>query len=431
VTTVIRAKIAHSPGNPFLQEGTLEAFEDGALAFRDGRILACGSSGDVLAGHPGAAVIDARDSILLPGFVDCHVHYPQIGVIGAMGLELLDWLRSRALPEEARLADGEYARSLAGAFVRALAANGTTTALVFGSHFPAAQESLFSAAEASGLRVASGLVVSDRGLLSELHLTPVEAVAASRMLIERWHGRGRLRYAVTPRFSVSCSEAMLSACGELAQTASGLLVTSHLNETVGEVALVDELFPEAPDYLATYEQAGLVGRRSVFAHDVHVTDSELERLAGAGATVAHCPSSNASLGSGLFPLARHLAYDVRVALGTDIGAGTSPSVLGEALMAYQLQRVNPEPLLLGPGELLYLATTAGAAALGLEEETGDLRPGKSADFVIVRPPAGSTLSAVLERVGSMEEILGALFALAREDSIAEVRVAGELVWPAK
>jgi guanine deaminase len=333
-----------------------------------------------------------------------------------------------ALPEEARMADEGYAQSVAAAFVRALAANGTTTALVFGSHFPAAQEALFWAAEAAGLRIASGLVVSDRGLLPELHVTPEAAVEASRALIERWHGRGLLRYAVTPRFSVSCSEEMLSACGEVAGVAPGLLVTSHLNETAGEVALVRELYPAAVDYLATYEQAGLVDRRSVFAHDVHVTDSELERLAGAGAAIAHCPSSNVFLGSGLFPLARHMAAGARVVLGTDVGAGTSFSLLGEALVAYELQRVNPESVLLRPGELLHLATAAGAAALGLEDETGDLQPGKSADFVLIRPPAGGTLSAVLERAESMEEILGVLFTLAREDSIAEVRVAGEVVW---
>ncbi len=430
MTTVVRAKIAHTPGNPFVDPGALEVFEDGALAFDGGRVVGCGPSRDVLAAHSDAAVIDARDSILLPGFVDCHVHYPQIGVIGAIGLELMDWLATRALPEEARLADQAYAQSVAASFVRALGANGTTTALVFGSHFPAAQEALFSAAERSGLRIASGLVVSDRGLLPELHRSPDDASAASRALIERWHGRGRLRYAISPRFSVSCSEAMLAACGELVGVADGLLVTSHLNEAVGELALVRELYPRALDYLATYEQAGLVGRRSVFAHDVHVSDSELGRLAGAGAAVAHCPSSNAFLGSGLFPLARHLSSGVRVALGTDVGAGPSFSVLGEALAAYQLQRVNPEPVLLGSGELLYLATAAGAAALGLDDETGDLHPGKSADFLLIRPPSGSTLSAVLERVESMEEILGALFALAREESIAEVRVAGEVVWPA-
>lgn len=328
------------------------------------------------------------------------------------------------------MGDEEYARSVAATFVSRLAANGTTTALVFGSHFPAAQEALFTAAEASGLRIASGLVVSDRQLLPELHSSVEDALAASADLMSRWHGRGLLRYAVTPRFSVSCSEGMLSACGDLLGGGSDVLFTSHLNETAGEVALVRELFPAAPDYLATYEEAGLVGRRSVFAHDVQVTESELSRLASAGASVAHCPSSNVFLGSGLFPLARHRSAGVRVALGTDVGAGTSLSMLGEALAAYQLQRVNPNPVLLSPGALLHLATAAGAAALGLQDEIGDLQPGKSADFVLVRPPAQSTLAAVLEHAASMDEILGALFTLAREESIAEVRVAGGVVWPA-
>jgi guanine deaminase len=425
MTTVLRAKIAHTPGN----SGALEAFDDGGLAFDDSRILACDSYPRIAGRFPEAVTIDAGDAILVPGFVDCHVHYPQLGVIGAMGLELMDWLRSAALPEEARLADAAYASSVASTFVRALAANGTTTALVFGSHFPAAQEALFSAAEASGLRIASGLVVSDRGLVPELHLSPDDAVAASRTLIDRWHGRGLLRYAVSPRFSVSCSAAMLSACGELLGCEDGLLATTHLNEAAGELSQVRELFPQFDDYLATYERFGLLGPRSVFAHDVHASDSELQRLAAAGAAVAHCPSSNAFLGSGLFPLARHLSSGVRVALGTDVGAGTSFSMLNEALVAYEFQRVSPEPVLLSPGELLALATSAGAAALGLTDEVGDLRAGKSADFVLVRPLAGSTLAAVIERAESMEEILGALFALAREESIAEVRVAGRIVWP--
>lgn len=431
MTIIVRAKIAHTPGNPFTDEGALQVFEDGALAFEGGRILACGGSEEVLAEHSsGAELVDARDAILLPGFVDCHVHYPQLAVTGAMGLELLEWLESHALPEEARLADEAYARSVASTFTRALAANGTTTSLVFGSHFPLAQEVLFSAAEASGLRIASGLVVSDRGLLPELQLDPDDAVAASRALIERWHGRGLLRYAVTPRFSVSCSEAMLAGCEAVLQSADGLLVTSHLNETLGERELVHVLYPGFDDYLATYERFGLVGPRSVFAHDIHVTDSELARLAGAGAAVAHCPSSNAFLGSGLFPLQRHLSAGVQVGLGTDVGAGTSFSLLNEALLAYQLQRLAPQPLVLGVGELLYLATSAGAAALGLGEEVGDLCPGKSADFVLVRPEPESVLSAALARAESMEQMLGAVFTLARQESIQQVRVAGRVVWPA-
>ena len=209
-----------------------------------------------------------------------------------------------------------------------------------------------------------------------------------------------------------------------------MLVTSHLNETLGEIELVASEFPWARDYLETYERFGLVSSASVFAHDVHASDSELGRLASAGSAVAHCPSSNAFLGSGLFPLRRHLDAGVRVALGTDVGAGTGLSMLKEGLTAYQGQMLagsNGVPL--GPAGLLWLATGAGAVALGLADEVGDLSVGKSADYVLVRPPAGSTLEAVLSRASSIEEKLGALFTLAREESIAEVRVAGRVVWP--
>ncbi len=427
MTTIVRARIAHTPRNPFAEEGALEVFEDGGLAFAGGRILGCGSFSEVRGRFPDGEIVDERTAVLLPGFVDCHVHFPQLRVIGAMGLELLDWLRLRALPEEARLADDRYAAEVADRFVAGLAANGTTSALVFGSHFTGAQEALFAAAADSGLRLVSGLVVSDRRLLPELEVSAEEAFAASRELIDRWHGRGLLRYAISPRFAVSCSEEMLEVCGGLLGAAEGLLFTTHLNETVREIEAVRELFPWAGDYLACYERYGLLGATSVFAHDVHPSEGELARLGAAGACVAHCPSSNAFLGSGLFSFGRHLAHGVRVALGTDVGAGTGLSMLKEGLMAYQGQMLLDDGYRLGPAHLLYLATTTGAAALGLADEVGDFTPGKSADFVLVRPPEGSTLGAVLERSERVEDALGAVFALAREESIAEVRVGGRAV----
>jgi guanine deaminase len=430
MTTIIRARVAHTPRDPFAHEDALEAFEDGGVAFADGRILATGPYADVRAAHPAAQVQDARDAILLPGLVDAHVHYPQLRVIGAMGLELLDWLASRALPEEARMGELAHAQATARTFVRGLAANGTTTALVFGAHFPAAQEALFAEAERSGLRIASGLVVSDRNLRPELEVSPERAYADSLALIERWHGRGRARYAVTPRFSVSCSEGMLEACGALLGSAPDLLFTSHLNENRDEIAFVRQLFPWAEDYLQTYERFGLVGPRSVLAHDVHPTADELSRLAGARAAVAHCPSSNAFLASGIFSLPAHREHGVRVALGTDVGAGTGLSVLKEALMAYYVQMLREDRRRLGPAHLLHLATRAGAVALGLEDEVGDLAPGRSADLLLLRAPAGSTLADVLDGSPSWEATLGAVFTLAREESVVEVLVAGEPVYRA-
>jgi guanine deaminase len=430
VTTLVRAHVMHTPRNPFEEgDAALDSYADGALAYdADGRIVATGEFAAVSAAHSGAELVDARGALLLPGFVDTHVHWPQLGVVGTMGLELLDWLRARTLPEEGRLADTGYARALARDFLRGLAANGTTTALVFGSHFPDAQEALFEEAERSGLRIASGLVVSDRELLPELRCAPDAAYDAGRELARRWHGRGRLRYAVTPRFSLSCTEAMLESCGALGAELDDALVTTHINESAEEVRVVADLFPWSADYLETYERHGLVGPSTVLAHDVHATDAELARMAEAGAAVAHCPASNAFLGSGIFPMTRHLGHGVRFALGTDVGAGTGLSLLKEGLMAYQLQMLAADRCRLAPANLLWLATRAGAEVLGVGGETGDLSARKSADFVLLRPPEDGTLAAALRRCGSAEQMLGAVFTLAREESVAEVRVGGTGVY---
>ncbi len=425
-TTILRARVAHTPGDPFAGDDALEAFDDGAVAFDRGVILATGPYAAVRAEHPDADVLDRRDCILLPGLVDTHVHYPQIAVIGAMGLRLLDWLATRTLPEESKMVDATHARRTAQRFVHGLASNGTTTALVFGSHFPSAQEVLFQEAARSGLRISSGLVVSDRNLRPDLHVTPEAAYTASRHLRERWHGRGRLRYAVTPRFSVSCSEAMLDACRALLD--DGVMFTSHVNESPGEIAFVRELFPEARDYLDTYERAGLLGKCSVLAHNVHVSDDELDRLAASRTAVAHCPSSNAFLASGIFPMARHVEHGVCFGMGTDVGAGTGLSMLKEGLVAYHVQMVREQGQMLGPGHLLWLATVAGARAIGLGDVCGDLRPGKAADFVLLRPGPGSTLAAVLDEAPDWDAALGAVFTLAREETVLETRVAGEIVF---
>jgi len=423
MTILLRAQLFHTPQDPF-HGAALHAYSDGAVAFEGGRILMTGDFGAVRRAHPEAEVVDARGAYLLPGMVDTHVHYPQVGVVGAMGLRLLEWLRERTLPEEARLADEGYARAVAKQFLRGLLRNGTTTALVFGAHFRAAQEVFFEEAERSGLHITSGLVLSDRNLRPELHRAPEACFGESEELLGRWHGRGRLRYAVTPRFSVSCSEGVLEVAGALLQRYSEVMFQTHLNENPEEVQLVGDLFPWADDYLETYERFGLVGPRSVFAHNLYVTDSELQRLAAARAAVAHCPSSNMFLGSGLFPLRRHVEGGVRVGLGSDVGGGTGFSLFKEGLMAYQgqmLQKGYP----LTPAHLLYLATRAGALALGLGEEVGDLGAGKAADFVLLRPPEGSTLEAVLEHSPSAEASLGALFTLAREESVREVYLGGE------
>jgi guanine deaminase len=429
MTTILRGHVFHTPRDPFAGPGALEAFDDGAVAFAaDGTILATGGFAEVSRDHHEAEVVAHPGGFLFPGLVDTHVHFPQLAIIGAMGLRLLEWLKTRTLPQEARLADDAVARETADRFLHRLAANGTTSALVFGTHFASGQGIFFQAAEESGLRITSGLVVSDRELLPELHVSPEQAHRESAELVRRWHGRGRLRYAVTPRFSLSCSDGMLEACEAVMGEADGLHFTTHLNENPDEIAFVAELFPWSRDYLDTYERFSLVGPRSVFAHDVHATDDELGRLAEARAGIAHCPSSNAFLGSGLFPMKRHLEHGVRVALGTDVGAGTAFSLFNEGLSAYLGQMLHPDGQFLGPVELLYLATRAGADVLGLGAEVGDFTPGKRADVIVVQPPAGSTVEAVLAHSPSAEASLGAIFTLAREVSVTEVRVAGEVVF---
>lgn len=431
---LLRGALAHVPGDPWSQgTAALEAWDDGGLAVGgDGRVAAVGSWADVRARFPDAVVDDRRGALLLPGLVDAHVHYPQIGVMGSMGRGLLAWLAERTLPHEARFADAPFARAEARTFLRLLARNGTTSALVFGAHFAVAMEAFFHEAEASGLRIAAGLCVADHGLRPELRTTPELAYEEARFLARRWHGRGRLRYAVTPRFSLSSTADLLAACGAVAADVPGALVTSHLNETPDEIAGVLAAFPGAADYLATYEAAGLVGERSVFAHDLHPRDAELERLAAAGAAVAHCPSSNLALGSGLFPLRRHLERGVRLALGTDLGAGTHPSLLHEASTAYLGQRLLGDAgVALSPVQLLHLATAAGAAAIGLGEEVGDLRPGRWADLVVLRPPPGSTLAAVWAHADGVAELLGPALMLAREEAVESTWVAGKSVWDAR
>lgn len=425
---LFRAALFHTTSNPFRDVGALRSCEDGGLLVAGGRILASGPFDEVRAVDPDAAVVDWRGGALLPGFVDTHVHYPQLRIIGRLGLSLFEWLEQTALPEEARMADTNYAADTARRFVAALAAHGTTTALVFGAHFAGATASLFEAAAASGLRIASGLVLADRFVPPALRQPVERAYRDSSELINRFHRRGRLLYAVTPRFALSTSDAMLEMCQTLVREHPGLRVQSHVNEDRDEIRKVAAAFPSAPHYVGVYDRFGLTGAHCVLAHNVHVTDAEIECLAGTGTAIAHCPSSNAALGSGIFPLRRHIQSGIRVALGTDVGGGTGLGMMKEGLQAYLMQRVAVDGMLLDAGRILYLSTLAGAEALGLAGEIGSLCAGKAADFVYLRPPAGSVLEAVLEHASSAADVLSALFTLGGRQSVREVRVDGSIVY---
>jgi guanine deaminase len=424
---ILRAAIFHTPGNPFLDPGALASHPDGGLVIRDGVIAACGDYPAIRAKFPDAPVRDLRGGYLIPGLVDTHIHLPQTRVLGNFGYPLLEWLDRFTLPEEARFADPAYAAARSTEFLRLLAAHGTTTALVFGAHFHSAMSAFFEAAAGSGLRIFAGLALADRRLLEPLHQTPEAAYRDSSDLIRRFHHCGRLRYAVTPRFALSSSEAILAVCQTLLREHPDVAFTTHINENPDEIAEVTKLFPWSKNYLDVYRHFDLIGRRSVLAHNVHPADAELSCLAAAQASIAHCPCSNAALGSGILPFRRHLRHGVRVALGTDVGGGAGFSILKEGLQAYSLQMIAPEPVSLTAGQLLYLATRAGAEALAVDGETGDFTPGKSADFVYLKPPDGSALAAATDHDEDPERVLGAIFTLADTSSIAEVRVANSRV----
>jgi guanine deaminase len=421
--TLFRATVLDTPSNPFTG-GALRAEADAGLLVRDGAIADRGEFAALAARYPADDVVDLRDGLLLPGFVDTHVHFPQVRAIGGLGMPLLDWLERCALPEEARLADRAYAEGVAADFVAGLIQAGTTSALVFGAHFAPAVDALFAEGSRAGLRITSGLVVSNRLLRDELLTTPQRAYDEGLALARRWHGVGRSRYAVTPRFSLSCDDPLLDSCRSLLADVDGAFVTSHVNENRVEIQAVAGLF-DGCGYVDTYDRTGLLGRRSVLAHNVHPTDAELGCLAGRGATVAHCPTSNAALGSGLFPLKRHLEAGVRVALGSDVGAGTGFSLLKEGLQAYFVQQLSGDDgVPLTPAHLLYLATSAGAEALELAD-VGDLGVGKRFDAVWLQPRAGSTLAVVLRHAADADDALAKTFALGSPADVAAVWVDGE------
>ncbi len=426
--TLFRGVVIDTPGDPFTEDpaDAMSIDQDGGVVVRDGVIIDRGPFALLCKTHPLEPVVALDGGMLVPGFVDTHVHFPQMRSMGGLGMPLLDWLDRCALPEESKFADTAYARTVAGEFIQGLISAGTTSALVFGSHFAPAMDVLFAESQRRGLNVTSGLVVSDRMLRPDLLSSPETGLQESRGLIDRWHARGRLRYAVTPRFSLSASDDMLAMCGEL--LTEDVWFTSHINENRAEVATVAGLFPDALHYLDTYHRHGLVTERSIFAHSVHTGDAELEMMGALGAWASHCPTSNSALGSGLFPMRRHVEHGVGVALGSDVGAGTGLFLLKEGLQAYFMQQLlGDQGLALSPVHLLYLATRAGALALGLNDRVGDFGVGKDFDAVWLRPAPGTALAVNIDNAADPTDALARVFALATPADVAGVWARGERI----
>ncbi len=366
---------------PHPTEHRLDVHPDAVIRLTaDGRIDSvddAATSPDVPVTWPGTAI--------LPGFVDTHIHFPQTRILGSASGPLLDWLDASVYPEEQRFNDRSYAASVAAQFCDALLAQGTTAAGVYSSSHLDATDALFTALDRCGLRAQAGITLMNRGAPGPLLLDTDAAVNAAETLLERWHGHdgGRLRFCVTPRFALSCDSPLLGAAADLAAR-HGLYIQTHLSENPDELRDTAKAFPAAADYLAVYEQHGLVGDRTIFAHCVHLSDNEWQRIARHDAVVAHCPDSNFFLGSGTMPLADALRRGIRVGLGTDVGAGRTFSMQRVASGAYDAALIEREPV--SSETLLWLATRGGANALGFGECIGSIAPGYDADLVAIDVP---------------------------------------------
>ena len=373
---------------------------------------------------------DHGDALVLPGFIDAHVHFPQHRMLAAPGEDLLDWLNRFTYREERRYASAGHARAAAEVFLDRLVQHGTTAAVVFSSVHRTAADALFAAAERRGHAIVSGKTMMDRNAPAALRDDPVSGARDSEALLGRWHGRGRLRYAITVRFAVTSTEAQLRAAGELAAAHPDCHVHSHLAESRGEIELVRRLFPWAADYTDVYDRFGLLGPRSVFAHGVHLSERECARLHEAGSLVVHCPTANTFLGSGLFDGGRvgRAERPVRVGVATDIGGGTSYSMLatlGEAYKVAMLTGRKPTA-----HELFHLATRGNAMHLGLDDEIGALEAGRWADLVVLDPTATPVLEDRNALSESIEDTLFALAILGDDRAVRATYVAGRIAWRA-
>ncbi|HEX7810073.1 MAG TPA: guanine deaminase [Thermoanaerobaculia bacterium] len=421
---VFRGRIFTPVADPFAHgvDGSYRWFEDGHLAVGDdGRIASVGEWSDA----PEGDVVDLQGKLLTPGFIDTHLHAPQLEMIGSYGGDLLEWLTRYTFPTERQFEDPEHARRVARAFYELLLRNGTLTALIFSTVHFEATDIFFEEAERRGFRGIIGKTMMDRNAPEYLlDRSPQQSYDESRTLLEKWHGRGLLRYAITPRFAPTSTPEQLALAGRLKREFPDAWVHTHISENRNEVRWVQELFSEA-EYADVYDDYGLLDSRTVLAHGVWLTPEELDLLSRRGARISHCPNSNLFLGSGLFPLHRVLEAGVVIGLGTDIGAGTTPSLFNAMADAYKVQQV--QGVALSPFHLWYLSTLGGARALSLDAETGSLEAGKSADFLVLDMKATPLLAMRTGRASSLEDLLAGLIFMGDDRAVQRSVIAGRIV----
>ena len=393
----------------------------------DGTILWSGPQSLLPYGFRQAKCDDYGDQIVMPGLIDAHIHFPQYRMLAAPGKDLLDWLTRFTFPEESRYADKTYAEAAAEIFLMRLAEHGTTSALAFCSVHKVCAEALFAAAASRNMALITGKTMMDRNAIPDVQDDAETGARETVELYNAWHGKGRLRYAVTPRFAVTSSEAQLKVSGELLASLDGALMQTHISESPGEIAFVKQLFPNARDYTDVYDKFGLLNDRSLLAHGVHLSERECERLSEKGATVIHCPTSNSFLGSGLMPM-QHLlksSRPVHLGVATDVGGGTSYSMLatlGETYKVQMLAGYKPTAF-----ELFHLATRGNAERLHIGHEVGSIDIGKFADLVVLDPKATPVLACRQELSNSLEDVLFSLMILGDDRAVRATYVAGRKV----
>ena len=423
---IIRGRVLSFTDDPAVSGSrAYSLIDDGAVLVASGLIEAVGEARDILAHAPRGALIDDHSgSFITPGFIDAHVHYPQTQVIGSYGAQLLDWLHNYTFIEEQKFADPAHCARIAAFFLDELIRSGTTTAMVYCTVHPGSVDAFFAAAEERAMRMIAGKVMMDRDAPEGLCDTALRGYDESKALIERWRGRGRLDYAITPRFAVTSTQAQLEAAGALAREFPDCYVQTHANENKAEIARVAALFPEARSYIDVYARAGLTGPRSVIGHCIYLQESEVAALAESGSVAAFCPTSNLFLGSGLFDPARLSHAGVRIALATDVGGGTSYSMLRTAAEGYKVLQLNGQswPAL----EAFYRITLGNARALTLDDRIGSVEAGKEADLIALDPRATPALAHRMETTGGDLEVeLFALLTLGDDRAVRETYVAGE------
>jgi guanine deaminase len=425
-TTAFRASILHFLDDPGADDAahSWQYFEDGLLVVEHGRVKSIGAAAELLFALPaGTRIVDHTGKLIVPGFVDAHIHYPQIDIIASPGRQLLGWLEEYTFPAERSFDDHAHAREVADFFLDELLRNGTTTALVFGSVHKQSVDAFFEAAAEKKLRMIAGKVLMDRNCPGYLRDTAESGYADSAELIEKWDARERLNYAITPRFAITSSVHQLALAGKLAREHPATVIHSHVAENAAEVTWIRELFPSSRSYLDVYDHFGLLRERTVFAHCIHFDDADRKRMADSGATAAFCPTSNLFLGSGLFDIVAADAAGMRFAIATDVGGGTSMNMLRTLSEAYKVAQLRAH--FLSPLRAFYLATLGGARALGLDALIGNFAAGKEADFVVLDSASTPLTARRAKHIGSLAERLFALVMLGDDRAIAQTYVMGQ------